>query len=139
MMEKHFVTFYSPGTLFAEQTSKPIDSWDVGKASELAHEIVERHEATPYGFRFVTRSRGPDDLNSHQSAQSAMYFLGGKVETLAEIEARDDPKEEILRFNMHCNGYDKVITNTNSWRCTLPLDKDDVVLDWTPRKRPDAA
>jgi hypothetical protein len=76
-MEKHFVEFLSPGTFFAEITTVPIESWDTKKAQELAHGISERHSATPYGFRFITRSRGQDDLDSKVTARSGMYFLGG--------------------------------------------------------------
>lgn len=28
-MEAHFVTFFSPGTFVAEDTTKPIDSWNL--------------------------------------------------------------------------------------------------------------
>src|SRR6266853_469139 len=133
-MEKHFVTFYSPGTFIAETTTKPIESWDVETAKGMAHEIVERYNATPYGFRFSTRSRQDDELDSQETASSNFYFLGGKVETLAEVEARNDPKEHILRQNMRCNHWDKIVVNDNSWRATQPLDKDDVVLDWVPKK-----
>lgn len=132
-MEKHFVTFYSPGTFLAETTEKPIDSWDVDAAQKMAHDIVERYGATPYAFRFSTRGRGPNDLDSRELKKSCLYHLGGKVETLAEVEARNDPKEEILRSNMRSNRYDKVVTNDNSWRSTQPLGADDVVLDWKPR------
>ncbi len=34
-MEKHFVTFLSPGTFVAEDRTLPIDSWDVNKAQEI--------------------------------------------------------------------------------------------------------
>lgn len=134
-MQQHFVTFYSPGTFFAEETTKPIDAWDVKVAAKMAHNIVERYGATPYGFRFTTRGRGPKDLDSKQIKQSCLYHLGGRIETLAEVEARNDPKEDILRSNMRSNGYDKIVVNDNSWRSVQPLGKDDVMLEWKPRKR----
>lgn len=134
-MEKHFVTFFSPGTFVAETTEKTIASWDVEIAMKMAHDIVERHAATPYGFQFSTRTRGESDLDSKQSAASQFYHLGGRIETLAEVEARNDPKEEILRSNMRCNGYDRIVVNDNSWRSTRPLGKDDVMLDWKPRRK----
>lgn len=129
-MEKHFVTFYSPGTFVAETTTRPINSWDLDKAMEMAHEVVERYNATPYGFRFSTRARKDDELDSSVVKESPFYFLGGRIETLAEVEARNDPKEKILRSNMRGNGYDRIVVNDNSWRWTQPLGKDDVVLDW---------
>lgn len=131
-MKKHFVTFYSPGTFVAEDTTMPIDSWDVEAAKQIAHDIRERYNAKPYGFRFTTRTRGDNDLDSKVSKTSPMYFLGGKVETLAEVEARATDKEQILLSNMRGNGYKRIITNDNSWRWTQPLNDDDVVLDWTP-------
>ena len=50
--------------------------------------------------------------------------------TLEEVKQRNDPKEEILRSNMECNGYDQIIVNTNSWKVTLPLEAGDTVLDF---------
>ena len=131
-MDKHFVTFYSPGTLMSEVSVKPIDAWDVEAATEMARSIMERHGATPYGFRFTTRSRGDDDLDSKVSKTSPTYFLGGRIETLEEVEARDDPNEKILRFNMRSNGWSRIVVNDNSWRVTQPLEDGDVVLDFTP-------
>lgn len=134
-MKKHFVTFYSPGTFVSEETTKEIASWDVQAAMKMAHSITERHAATPYGFRFSTRSRGDGDLDSKVTERSPLYWLGGKVETLEEVEARNDPKEEILRSNMRGNGYKKIVVNDNSWRFTAPLNDGDVVLDWKPKKK----
>ena len=130
-MEKHFVNFHSPGTMMAEQSSKPIDKWDVDKAIEIARTIKERHGAVPYGFRFSTRSRSEDDLDSKESDISNLYYLGGKVETLKQVEDRNDPNDRILISNMRNNDYNKIITNTNSWKWTQPLNDDDVVLDVT--------
>lgn len=134
-MERHFVTFYSPGTFVAETTTKPIYSWNIEVAKEMAHTILERHNATPYAFRFSTRRRTDKDLDSKEVAESCLYHLGGRIETLAEVEARNDPKEEILRSNMRSYGYDRIVVNDNSWRSTQPLQKSDVVLDWRPKKR----
>lgn len=135
---QHFVTFASPGTFVPEQTTKPVDSWDVEAAKQMALDIRERHGATPYGFYFSTRGRGPDDLDSKEIASSPFYYLGGKIETRAEVEARNDPKEEILRSNMRINDIAKIIVNDNSWRFVSALRDTDVVLDFTPPKR-DAA
>lgn len=130
MLSKHFVTFYSPGTFLDENTILPINSWDVNKAKELAKTIKERHGATPYGFQFLTRSRREDELDSKITDTSVFYFLGGTIETRAEIEARKDSREEILVRNMISNKIDKVITNTNSWKITKPLNDSDIVLQW---------
>jgi hypothetical protein len=135
-VKKHFVIFLSPGTLFSEETSKPIDKWDVALAIKMSSTIVERYSATPYGFYFLTVGRGKNDLNSKELKRSNMYYLGGKIETLKEVEARNDPKDRILLANMRCNGYDKIIVNTNSWKSTFPFDESkDVILDYTPPKR----
>lgn len=128
-MKAHFVEFLSPGTFVAESTQRPIPSWDVGAAVEMARSIKERHNAIPYGFRFSTRERSDSDLDSKVTKRSGIYYLGGKVETLAEVEVRNDPLEDILRSNMRCNGWSRIVTNTNSWKWTQPLEDDDVVLD----------
>jgi hypothetical protein len=131
-MKKHFVTFYSPGTFVSEQTTEPISNWDVYEAVKMADKITERYGATPYGFSFSTRERTEKDLDSRETKTSHMHYLGGKILTLQQIKARKDPKDEILISNMETNNFDKIIENTNSWRITLPLNKEDVVLPYTP-------
>jgi hypothetical protein len=131
-VKKHFVTFYSPGTFVSESTEKEIDSWDVEVAKEMARNFKKRHGATPYGFRFSTRERGENDLDSKTVAKSGMYFLGGKVRHLDFIILENNPDERILISNMKNNGWDRVVENCNSYKITQPLEKDDVVLDWTP-------
>jgi hypothetical protein len=131
-VEAHFVTFYSPGTFVAEATTRSIESWDVNQAMEIARSVKERYGATPYGFRFTTRARGPEDLDSHETASSGLYWLGGKVESLADVKARATDKDRTLISNMEINRWEFIVTNDNSWRWTLPLGPDDHVLEWTP-------
>lgn len=135
--KQHFVTFYSPGTFVAETTTRPIASWDVETASAMARTVLERHNAAPYGFQFSTRTRGLKDLDSHESKRSPFYFLGGTVETLAQVKARATEKDRILVANMEGNGYKRIITNDNSWRWTQPLEATDVVLPWAQSKAGD--
>ena len=131
-MKKHFVIFYSPGTFVSETTEREIDSWDVEQAMSMARTVRERHGATPYGFRFTTRSRADDELDSKVTERSNMYFLGGKIRHLDFIILENKPDEQILISNMRNNGWDRVVENCNSWKITQPLEKDDVVLEWTP-------
>jgi len=134
-MKKHFVTFLSPGTFLNEETTLPIDFWDILKASDMAHGITERHGATPFGFYFTTRSRSATDLDSKVIKRSGTYFLGGEVKTLSEVEAMNDPKNGILLSNMRCNKWDKVIFNANSWKIVQPFTKKDTLLDWNPKPK----
>lgn len=128
-MKKHFVTFYSPGTFVAEHSIEPIESWDVGVAIEMARNVKKRHGATPYGFQFSTRERSDTELDSKESAKSAMYYLGGKVFTLAQLKKCNNPSDRTLIANMECNGWKKVVINNNSWQWTQPLMEGDEVLD----------
>ena len=133
-MKKHFVTFLSPGTFVAESSEKPIEKWDTKMAMKMADSITERYGATPYGFYFTTRERTAKDLDSKEIKRSGTYFLGGTVKTLADVKAENNPSNRILISNMECNHYDRIIENNNSWRWTQPLDKDDIVLNYTPKK-----
>ena len=129
-MKKHFVTFYSLGTFVSEQRTEEIDAWDPVAAKAMAKGVKERYGATPYGFRFSTRERGENDLDSRESASSPMYYLGGKIETYDDVVARNAPDEAILRDNMRINGIKRIIVNNNSWKHTAQLDDNDVVLQW---------
>lgn len=128
---QNFVTFYSPGTFVNEQTSRPIESWDVHEAVEMARGIVERYNARPFGFRFTTHGRKLGELNASEIDRSPMHYLGGEVQTLAQIEARNDPADRILIGNMKRNDYGRVIVNQNSWKCTLPLLEGDVIVPFS--------
>ncbi len=128
-MKAHFVEFLSPGTFVSETTVKPVDKWDVDAARMAAKDIVERHGAKPYAFRFFTKERGDNDLDSKITSESPKYYLGGKIRTVEEVEADNFPDEKILRSNMRNNGYRRIITSTNGWKWTQPLRDDDVVLE----------
>ena len=120
LAEKLSITFQ---TMYAEE---------IEQAKQMARNIKERHGATPYGFQFITRSRGKNDLDSKVSDTSNMYYLGGKIRHLDFIILENKDDEQILISNMKNNGWDRVIENNNSWKITQPLEKDDVVLDWKP-------
>ena len=127
-MKKHFVTFYSPGTFFSEQSKQEIDSWDIDQAHKMSKDITERYDAIPYGFQFSTKERGDDDFDSKETKRSGMYYVNCKIETLEEIIAREDPDDRILISNMRCNGWDKMAVTIKGWKTTQPLQKGDVVL-----------
>lgn len=137
-MRTHRVTFMSPGTLFAEQSTCEIPSWDPVLACDMAQKITERHGAKPYGFYFSTLltalpvddgEGGKLSVELRQVERSGMYFLGGTVETLDEIAARNDPREAILRRNLCRNNCPIVVVNTNSWQSVQPFTEKDVIVD----------
>jgi len=126
----HFVTFYSPGTFVSEEITKKIKSWNVKLAKQIAKKISVGYNSTPYGFSFHTRERKVNDLDSHITKRSTMYYLGGEVKTLKQIKERKNKNDKTLIANMECNKWNKVIINTNSWKIILPLKSKDVVLSW---------
>lgn len=134
-MKKHFVTFLSPGTFFNEETTREISQWDEKEACQMAHDIVERHNATPFAFYFSTRTRGENDLDSRVTAKSDRFFLGGEVKTLEQVKAENNPEWETLIVNMEVNKWDRVVFNYNSYRSVQPLMGGDVVLAWAPKTK----
>jgi len=127
-VKKHFVRFYSPGTFMAEMTERPIDDWNIKQAVRMSKKVMERYNAKPYGFRFITRHRSESQLDSTIVKESPLYYLSGTISTYKDVVLRNDPKEEILRSNMRCNGYKRVITTQTPWRWTQPLQDSDIVL-----------
>jgi hypothetical protein len=106
---EHRVTFYSPGTMFSEVTSKPIPAWDTRMAVGMAEGIVERHDARPYGFRFETFMVGdpvPDgegrvlEVKARLDKSSGMHFLGGSVRTFAQVMADDRPEANVFEIEI---------------------------------------
>ena len=132
-MKKNFVTFFSPGTFFSEETTKEIKEWDVNLAMEMARDICERYDAKPYGFKFYTRERNENDFDSKETNRSGLFYLGGKVFTVKELEDKNDPEDSILIMNMEGNGYDRCVVNTNSWKFVGMLTDEDTVLDFKMR------
>jgi hypothetical protein len=135
---EHSVTFYSPGMLFAESSSVPIDSWSPALAVGLAEKIVERYGAKPYGFRFETHivadaipdgEGGTLEVKPRPVTKSGLYFLGGRIETIDVVNARAAPDESILRSSMLCNGYWIVCVNTNSYKSVHPFEETDFIVD----------
>lgn len=115
MIQQHYVEFYSPGTFVSESTRKEIDSWDTEKAKAMAKEIVERHGARPYAFRFITRGRGPNDLDAKVINQSGLFYFGC-----------DD--DRILISNMENNNITRIAVPRNGWKGHYPIGDKDVVL-----------
>lgn len=128
-MRKHFVTFFSPGTLFHERTTRDVARWDPTLAAPMAEGIVERYDARPHFFVFSTRERADADLDSRETAKSGRFFLGGRVESYDDVALRGDPKEHILRGNMRHNGWWYVVVSERVWRAVQPFEVDDVVVD----------
>lgn len=135
---KHKVTFYSPGTLFSEQSSKDIDSWDTKKAVEMAEKITERYNAKPYAFKFETWKThapvsdgegGTLEVSPKLEKESGYYFLGGTLETYDDVVKRNLDSENILRSNMRGNEYWIVCINTNSFKSTMPFGEEDKIVD----------
>ena len=127
-VSKYFVRFYSPGTFVADTrvSKQPIDAWNVPLALKLSESIMEWHGARPYGFRFETWGRTADELDSRIVEKSGMYYIGGLVQTVADLEG--DPKNNVLIANMKGNGWDRVITSIKGYQWTQPLHADDIVL-----------
>jgi len=128
----------SPGTFCAEQTTRQIESWSTKLAVQMAHEIVERHRARPYGFRFETRivaepvpdgEGGTLRVEPKTVEKSGIYFLDGIIETLADVEARSTPKDRILIENMRCNHYDRIVTTRNGYSWCQPFNDGDHVVN----------
>jgi hypothetical protein len=129
---EHRVTFYSPGTFFDEDTTKPIAAWDPVEAAKMATDIRERHGARPYGFQFSTvivHSGIPDGEGGTLKAEaksvgrSGMFYITGKIQTY------DEASGSTLRSNMKYNDWPIVVETTNGYRHAGIFHAKDVIVD----------
>ena len=128
-MRRHFVTFYSPGTFTGKTTTESIPSWDVDLAMEMAGDITDRCNCRPYGFRFSTRQRDDDDLDSREVEKSNLYYLpGAKVRTISDIRDDNNPCNRTLLSNMETNGWAKIVVSSPPWKWTRPFMSGDIIL-----------
>jgi hypothetical protein len=119
MMEKHFVSFTYPGMIVCGEASESIDSWDVDKAVRMAE---TRHKRA-FAFKFITRRREDNELDSKEIKRSPTYFLGGEVLDEDAVRARSG---ESMVENMRTNGWARLIVAR--YGNMQPLENDDVIL-----------
>lgn len=128
-MKKHFVEYASPGTFFAESSSREIAEWSVSDAIKMMAGIVERYNARPYGFRFYTMERGNEDLNASRVVNSHWYFVNCDVLTAEEILADTNPEFRIMRLNVEANGYKRIARTRTGWLAHLPMADEDEAIE----------
>lgn len=127
-IRQNFVTFVSPGYMFAEKSSMQIDTWNVNKAIQMSYRITESYGAKPYAFYFTMRGRREDELNSREIARSGVYYIRARIETLEQMKIRNDPGDEILINNMGYNHWDRVVRGESPYAWAEPLEDGDTVL-----------
>jgi hypothetical protein len=148
--KRHYVEFRSPGTLYAEESSRPIEAWDTAKACELAKGITERHGAKPFAFKFITMLEadpiddgegGTLQVQSRRVAESGTYFIGGTILSIDDVIRRNEPSvrrggtkptsgdDGILIENMRRNDWPYAIEIVNVYRSTWPFLESDLVVD----------
>jgi hypothetical protein len=137
-MRKHYVTFYSPGTFFAETRAVPIDAWDPVKAVAMSNGVEERYGAKPYAFQFSTYlepdtvpdgERGLAEVRPKLIEEGPLHYIGGQVDTYDDICHRENPDDMILLSNMRGNGFWVTVTNRRSYRTTRPFEPTDLIVD----------
>ena len=124
----HRVTYYFPGSLFSEESTRTIDHRDPARAADDApdgafcftlHDVEETPDLGP-DFTVIPKPKN----------KTGRYYIGGEVFTVEQVEALDGD-HDILAANMRCNGYEQVVRcRTGNWQ---PLEADDVVLEIAPR------
>lgn len=137
---RHLVTFLSPGTLFAETTTKEVSSWDPVEAMRVGEGIVERHGAKPYGFYFSTDIVAPPvpdgeggtlNVQPREVDKSGTFFIGGELLSYDDVEAEDKAgisKYTILLSNMEGQFW-VVHRGKRSYLTHNPFTEKDVQVD----------
>ena len=106
---------------FALEYGRFLPEYSVEKVSDSNPSSVNPPDRT-YAFQFYWREEMEKDgelLTGKRHDIGPLYFIDGKVESLEDVEKRNDPNERILRDNMTFNEYD--VIHTRYGRC-LPFD-----------------
>lgn len=116
-----YIEFCSPGTLVSETTKVKTDHNvpNIREAIRKYKNIKERHDAKPYGFRYVDGNGKP--------ISELFYYINGTISTYNDIP--DNEKNNILRSNMRCDNQPIIIENNNSWRFTAFFHQTYIIID----------
>lgn len=118
---KHFAEWMFPGIFVSETSVSEVptrDQFEVAKEAPngaFAFCIFDVAEATVDG----------EKLSGERKNNSPLYYLGGRVMTLAEVE-KEYPNEATLLYNMRNNGYDRIIRT--SCGQFVPFNDGDLVI-----------
>lgn len=114
-----YVRFLSPGSLFANDWTVPVDSADPAAVTwpENAY-AFSMHERTDV-------MDGPDSFKGAAKQIGPLYYHpDSKVLSRAEVTARADPRDSTLISNMRCNNWDAVIySRWGNWPQPYAADK----------------
>ena len=125
---RDFVTFFTIGKTDAEEDTKLVPGWNVELAITMARNMYSRQFIKPYAFRFSSRAWSNVDLCSTVRATGPMNYLGGRMEPLAKLEARDEPEERLLLAKIRERGFGTVVViQLGSKRLIAPLAGGDAV------------
>jgi len=131
-----FVEFLSPGMMFDETTSKPIESPDIKLACKMAAKVEERHGARPYGFQFATclvadpiddGEGGKMEVSPKEIERSGTHYIDGVLKTVDEL-AKTEGERSILVSNMRGNDWPIVCETKNGYRHTGVFSEKDLVV-----------
>ena len=129
------VTYYSPGTFFAESSSKEFDTFDLSKFVSHSANVSERHGAKPYGFS-VEKLELPVTLPKMGTFKvvvepkvletSGIYYITGEIIFSEDIVDKD---KDIFKSNLENNSDGVGIVNKNSYLFHGMFSKDDFIVD----------
>jgi len=113
LVRKHFVRFLYPGSFFSEDSSKEVAERDPAKVDVPQGAFCFSFYDQIVGVAIEGDKEIP--VSSGSLDESPKYYYGGKVYTVAELNA-EFPNERILISNVEGNGY-----NTALWHITMPI------------------
>lgn len=118
--KERFAVFYSPGTFFSESNSIEIKGKiDLKALCKQAKSIVQRYNATPYGFMIQ---------DGNGETLSGMYYITGELIFFHNVP--DDSSNSIFMSNMRSNNMPIAIENKNSYKFIGSFNEKDVIVDW---------
>jgi hypothetical protein len=116
---KQYVTFYLPGVFLSEETTRAVESRDVGSL-----DIPEY----AFAFQFWEREeieQGGEVLKGSKQNVSGRHYPGARLMDVADVLV-EEPNNRILVANMEGNGWERVVrTRAGNYQ---PYNKGDVIL-----------
>jgi len=120
------VTFYFPGSFFAEESSRETDTTDPQEIAKTAPEGSFCFSLRNYIEKTTTVDGEEFKKIEADGEGGGRYYLGGTVYTLAEIKEKFSSKSSLIS-NLESNGWPSaILCRTGNWQ---PFTKKDRLLE----------